>query len=587
MLMSLRRNSAVAFLAVVAGSAASLAEPPAILDRVPGEAALVVVTRDIAAAGEKAKPLAGLLQGQQLPGQDFTKTTEKLLAIPGIDPNGSVALIMTKAPDPEAEDTGEEPTMLAMVPVADYAAFVQGLGGKAEEAVATIHFDENEAFARKLDAKTALVGSDRESVQGFKPLTGQMKTFQGRLGAAGWKVADTADSLIIVDAQAFKSQIEKPGGLGGQARVPGMGPLGGGLGGVSKTMTKVRESLARDGKTAVIGFSGNEAGLALDLVATFREGTEAAKVFAQNGDSSTLLSRLPNQSYYMAGAADLSAPGVRQLLADYRAEQGDEAGAPSGFDAISKNLEKADGFAIVVGANKAGPMAGVFINTATFIATKDAKGMLEALRANADAMKEVKVGEASIKVDYRRDVAEASGVKFDASTTTIDPDPNDPNAFMAGMMMQTLFGNGRGFSQMAAATEPGLVMTMSQNTPLMSSAIQAAQTGKGLGEEESIKAIRSQLPAQRSMEFYLGSAAILNAVKTGIEDFLGEEIQVPANVPPVALAGSMEGGAVSLRLFVPNAVFVAAEQMKKQFENINGDLEPVDDAPAKKPSSAT
>lgn len=587
MLTCLRRNSALALLALVAGSTASLAEPPAILDRIPGEAPLVVVTRDLAAAAEKSKPLASLLAGQaELPGGDFAKHMEKFLAIPGVNRSGSVAVVLLHAPDAEAADMGEAPDALALVPVSDYAAFVRALGGKGEEAVTTLQFDGQDAFVRKLDDTTAVIGAVRESVEGFKAVTGQMKVFQGRMGAAGWKVADKADTIVIADAQAFKEQIEKPDGFGGQMRVPGMALPGGG--GMGPVMEKVRESLARDGKTAMIGFTGNEAGLAFDFVALFREGTEAAKVFATNGDSSALLSRLPNQPYYLAGAADLSAPGVRELISEARAaRQGGDEGPPSGFDAIGRNLESAEGFAMVVGANKAGPMAGVFINTAAFIATKDAKGMLEALRANADAAKETKVGGATIKINYSRDVAEASGVKFDASSTTIDPDPNDPNAFMAGMMMQTLFGNPRGFSQMAAATERGLVMTLSQNTPLMSSAIQAAQTGQGLGEEESIKAIRSQLPAQRSMEFYLGSATILDAVKTGVEEFLGEEINVPANVPPVAMAGGMEGGAVSLRLFVPNAVISAVEQLKAQFNTVNDDLEPMDDAPAKKPSSAT
>lgn len=567
---------------VLAGSAMA---QPAVMDRVPAGAALVVVTRDMQALSQRAKPLAALLGAQgNIPGDDLTKMGEKLLAQPGVKKDGSLVLMMPTAPAPaenvDGEEAGDEaapPTVLSLVPVTDYKAFIEGLGGKAE-GICEVEINGQPVCIRDLGEGFALMGGPREAVEGYKGVTGQMAAHKARLGVAGRRIADSADMLMIADAQAFKEQIESGGanlGMGGG--MGGIGAIAGGMDDPMSAIMNLRKAIARDGKTAVMGMSGTEAGYAVDLAGIFNEGSESAKIFAKNGDSTALMAKLPAQSFYLAGAFDMSAPGVRSLVGDSAAKAGGDEAAPTAFSALADSMGKADGVAMVVGANKAGPMAGIFINTVAYLSTKDSASMLTAVREAGEKMKDTTLGGSKIKTDYKKDVAEAQGVKFDAWATTVKFDPNDPNSFMAGMLNQTLFGQSGGFGQMAAAMDGGLVLTMSQNTPLMSSAIEAAKSGKGLAQDEGLAAVRKHLPPNRSMEMYLGTQAIMDAALPMLEDYLGEEIAVPKNVPPVGMAGSMEDGSMSVRLFVPMGVIRAAESMMKAMKAAEEGLEPIDD----------
>jgi hypothetical protein len=571
----MRLRSLAVFTIGVSFCVQALGEPPAVLDRVPAEAALVVVTRNMRAAQEHAAPLVKLMEGRDAPLREPKESLDRFLAAPGVKADGSLAIVMPKAPpapDPDAmEDAGEEPAFVILVQVSDYAAFVSNLGGDPKAEMANVRWDDMAGFVRQLDG-FAVLGKDEQTVRGYSS-QGQMRAHLSRLSQAGVRVVDRADVVMIVDAQAFRERIQ-------QAPINRAGMAGGlpvNVAGLTGPLGSMRDALARDGAISVIGWTGGESGQALDFVAVFRQGSEMANLCTGGEDSGSLMARLPRIPFYFAGAADLRSPLIRRIIdaEGVPGEAGDNE-VPSAFDALGTNMKNADGVAMVVGANKAGFMAGIFVNTVSYIASKDSRAMLGALRESVAGMKDTTVGTTKVKIDYKQDVAEAHGVKFDAWTTTLTFDPNDPNSFMAGMTMQTLFGQGKGFGQMAAAVDGGLVMTMSQNTPLMSNAIASATGGPGLGTDESLAAIRPHLPGKHGLEVYLGSDAILNAVKTTMEDYLGEEIAVPANVPPLGLTAGTEDGVVSMRLFVPARVFEAIASIIKAMEAAEEAPEPLD-----------
>lgn len=573
------------FLAAFLFALPALAAPPGVLDRVPGSTPAVVVIRDMAGAARAMKPLTDLNKNDT---NEAADTIKMLLANPGIKQNGSLALIFPTVPpvaDPDAMDDEEgaepaaEPDMLVLVEVTDYAKFMEGLGGKAEEGVGRLNIDGNDVFVRKAEG-FAVMGPSRDLVTGFNAAAGQMKTHEARLGKVGNHIADSADVLMVLDMPAFKAHILSDGEL----PMDGMdmpGGMGEGLEALNASMKGIKEAVARDGQAAVIGLNASGGGLTFDSAAIFRENSECAEIFSTSGSSGDLMKSLPDQPFYFAGGVDLTSPAMRHLaqhMGMLRKEAGDDQ-APSAMDGLMASLEKSDGMGFVVGSNKAGPMAGVFVNTAVFIKTKDAAGLLSDLRANAGDGTERTVGTTKVKVDYKKDVAEAAGAKFDAWTTTVTLDQNDPNSFMAGMMMQTMFGQPKGFSQMAAATENGLVMTMSQNTPLMSSAIQAAQGGKGLHQGESVAGIRSKLHESRGLELYIGVGTIMQDVGGMLAGYLGEEIDVPANLPPIGMSASMEHGAFATRIFMPGEVMAAIADVMQKLEEAEGDMveEPMDE----------
>lgn len=558
---------AAASLLALAGSA--LAAPPAVLDRVPADAPLVFVARDLnGVTGMAGQAVATARQAGDVPGMDLYRYVERLAKAPGVDLNGSVAVVMLEAPD--VNDPGLAPDTVMIVPVTDYAALVGHFGGDASSPVATMTMSRREMFARKIDDRTALLGNTREAVETFKVGEGAAAGHLARMGAQGRRVADTADALIVFDAAAFREQLQQAGAGGGG----GPGGIGDTLAGITGGIGRLMEAMARDGRTGVFGLSNSDAGMAVDLVAQFSPGSDTAKTFESGGNASALLSRLPNQRFYAAMAADFRNPGMRAILAGMG--EGAGTGGSSPFDALGAALSKATGMAMVVGTNPNGPLAGVLVNTSAFIETPDGAGALGAIRTMGEGAKDRTIDKATIRTDYKREVATINGAKVDSWSTQVTLPRDDPNAFMAGMMMQTLFGQSRGFSQMAAAVDTGLVMTMSQNTPLVTSAIDAATKGGGLGTQALFAEIREHLPTDRVFEVYLGTPAILEFVQQTIEEMLGEQVAMPKDAPLVGLAGSAGTGAMHMRLFIPAKTMAAVGEAMRMWQGADDDFEPMD-----------
>ena len=132
---------------------------------------------------------------------------------------------------------------------------------------------------------------------------------------------------------------------------------------------------------------------------------------------------------------------------------------------------------------------------------------------------------------------------------------------------------------MVANTGNGVVMTMSQNTPLFTKAVEAAKSGKGLSEDEGIKGVQAHLPANRVFEMYLGTKSIMDTINSAMAMFGGgAEIKVPAKISPVGMAASMEAGGVDIRLFVPIDVI---KSVAEAVEAAKAGGEEPDEAPAK------
>jgi hypothetical protein len=138
---------------------------------------------------------------------------------------------------------------------------------------------------------------------------------------------------------------------------------------------------------------------------------------------------------------------------------------------------------------------------------------------------------------------------------------------------------------MIAPVESGVVMTMSKNTPLMTTAIEAAKSGKGLADDAQIKEVQSHLPSGRMFEMYLGTKSIMETINGFMGMFGGgAEIKVPAKVSPIGMAAGVEGGGVDFRIFVPTDVIetvAAAIKEAQQMDEGGDEDEPAGEKPAK------
>jgi hypothetical protein len=584
---------------MIAGLApTSLADLPGVLDHVPANAPMIIAMRNIEAT---TTGMTRFIESLSIPMPEGEENpialSKKMLGTAGLDSKGGMALAFVPGADGkivvEPKD-GNEPTVVAILPVSDFAAFVKAMGGDKAEGIASIKLGEEGAFAKNLGGGYAAMAHTSELLEKFEGKAGMNAEHAKALGRNGGDICDGSDLIIIANIPQMQEQLKQASKqMAEQAEQMAAlaGEQGEGLKRNSKIGQMVLDNFTRDASVGVLGLTFGEKGVSIDLGAQFKEGSELGQFFVASGKSTSMLSKLPNLPFYFAGAVDISAPGINQIIKNLSAMQleglkdSEKTAAQGNILQMLAGKNKVDGQAFVIGSSPAALMGGgLFVNTVQYTAAPDGKALLTATAEAMKTMNGVKSGPVTTNSTYKPEAAEIAGVKVDSWTMNMEFDPNDPVAAQGQMMMGMLMGQG-GLAGMSAAVDSGLVTVMSQNTPLMTSAIEAAKSGKNtLGDDALLKDAASHLPADRTMEVYVGVKALMDAGVGAMAMFGGgPEIKVPAQLSPIAIGGTMNHGGVDLRFFVPSDVIKGIADVVKQVKA--GEEEEVDDKAAdKKPA---
>jgi hypothetical protein len=569
------RSISCSMLVLACGSASALADGPAALDRVPANAAVSITVRNI---DQFTTRMTALTEQMGLPDADGPlEDITKLLATPGLNKAGSAAMIVLPGADGKLVDPedGSDPAGVVLVPVSDYAAFVKALGATSSDGVQQVEVDGIENFVRDGGGGYAIVGRDRELVGAFKNEGGNAAAHMKLLGAGGRRTADAADILIIASISAIGEQLKGAGeGFAEQAAMMAQMAGGGGLGAQAEVGELVINTFARDGQVGIVGVGLGEKGVWLDIGAQFKEGSELAGFFSAAGKSGALLSRVPSMPFLFAGSMDLSAPGVKKIVknlneinakaaAQAAKDAGEEALAIDPTASFTGDVDDTQGMSFVLGASPGGLMGGLLVNTVAFIESKNPAKYLASAKDNAAKVNGQTVGGVTMKSTYESGAVEISGVKVDKWTTETQTDPDDPNAGSIQMAQAMMFGQGPAGGFMAA-TENGVVMTLSQNTSLMTKALAAAKGENNAASDAALKEAQAVLPEGRTFEFFVGSKSLMDTVG-GLMAMMGggEEMNFPEKLSHIAIGGTTDGGGVSTRIYLPADVLKAIAEVTK------------------------
>lgn len=551
----------------------ALADVPPAMDRAPEGAPVVVSIRNM----EQLKSsVEKLVKSLNLPGDGTgIEELDALLATPGLDPGGSMALVMLSAPQ-----DGEEPPGVAIVAVKDYGALVKNFGGQGA-GVEAIEVDGQEHFVKDLGGGFAVLGDKKELVEAFEGKAGHAKAFEKLMGANGKAVADGANAFVFANLQALAPQMKQGiEEMGDQMAM--MAQMGGNAAGQVAFIKGLCEELARDGQAGVIGLNIGDAGVKLDMAGQFKEGSAWAGYFTTQGNAGELLGHVPSMPFLFAMAADTSSPGIKkcfQTLAEgaAKANEGAAGGVP-GMD-WAKQIEQVDGMAFVLGAPQA-LMGAIFSQTLMYAKTRDPAGYIASMKESMAKMNGQAANGITYKTTYEPGGATVAGVPVDAWSMQLQVDPTDPNAQAMQMPTAMMFGPAGGPSGYIAPAAGGVVVTYSKNAPLMEAGMNAAKAGKGLGGEASIGPVAQQLPPGRTFEGYIGVKSILEAA-IGFMAMMGgpgPEFQIPENLSPIGIGGTTSGGGVRVTTYVPSSVIqtiakLAQEMQGPEPENMDGEAD--------------
>lgn len=561
-------------VAMMAGAPAAIAALPQVADRVPANAPVVITLSNLESFMGQMSDIQKLFGGVGPMDDGPLAELEKIKNTAGLKKDGAVAMVIM--PDANADEDAE-PKMVVFVPVTDYNTFVTGLSGDANAAIATLDMDGQPSFAKNIGGGYALISPMQDVLQSFPADTkGQREGHLARAGARGREVIDRSDLIVLADIQTLKPVLEQ-GVKGMQEQAEMMtGMMGGGMGDEGddaaegmQAFTKMTDTLIRDGKTAVAGISLAGGNVIMHMGAQFNEGTEMAGTFAAKGNSAPLLDRLPSTPFFLAYAADTSSPEFRKVMEGMQQMQ-DQGGMGEISRLMSNMAEGSKGNAFIMGFN---PMAlmggGMFINSASFNATNDPAAFMNSAKQVMTALngKQTEVG--TFTTTYQPDAVEVSGAKASKATVKIEPGiDSDP---MVGQVMAMMMGPTQQIEMLSAPVNGGVVTTMSNNPPLLASAIDAAKSGTGLGADKGVKAIREMLPGNRVMEGYFGTKAVLDtAVPMLAMMGMGDEIDVPASMNPMGFAMTSGEGGMSLTMVIPADNLKFFSEIAKQMQAMQG-----------------
>jgi hypothetical protein len=582
-----RLGGLVALAGLALSLTPALAMPP-VMDRVPKDAVAAVTVANFDAFRKDLENLGTLMQ---LPVQEGLKQFMPMGGMDkGLKMDGPVTVIVLKPSEPakaaepkkkdemggEDDADGADPfataPVVVIVQTKGYAAMLEGFGVKPGGGIDAVMIDGEQVFTKDIGDSFAAVAPRKELLEKFSGQGGNLAGHKALAGAAGDKLADKSDLFIYVNMPVAQPLLDKSIDDGAKNMAANMGAMGG-EGPNMEAGQKFAKSVVADTTGLVAGLTIDNLGVALDLVANFKEGTRFAKLTAKPGTASALLGKLPNMPYLAALALDTSSPELRafrkeleqlQPAALSKEQQATQAAA-------REVLDKADGTATIIGVSPAGLMGGLLVNSVNYMKTSDAPGVIAAQRKSFSTMVESKLAEGK----YEEASTDVNGTKVDSYAFRMLPSNEDPSA---AMMMGMFFGPGGGPSGYSTKVDGGVVTTFSKNSGLMTNAMNAAKGENALGQDKLLGQIGEKLPQGRIAEVFVSTKDLLGTVLPMAAMFgMPINADIPQNLPPIGLAIAPNNGSAQASIYLPAPVLKTMAEVAKQIQPPGGGGGPGED----------
>lgn len=546
----------------------ALAGTPEALNHVPSDAQAVIVVPDL---GEL---LDDLMKGNAMLGEmaspEVMMGVSMIRGMPGVNLKGSMVTVLSM------EDAQQEPDVVMLIPVSDFGDFTmdrEPVNGVVEYPLP----DGGMMYARDTGAGFAVFGPVAEQVKNYNANGGNLTAHTAMLGKAGGRIADHNDLFIYVNIPQFSDQIDQ-----GLREMEAQGEMIEMMGGAEAAqsfdqMMAAMKTIANDAMSMSAGLNIDlTTGMSLDFGMQFKDASDTAGYFNNNGDAGKYFAKVPNMDYFMAASYDMSGAGIQKFIGQYMelVSNMDTTGMLGAMN-MDKLVTGVKGGVQVVGASD-NVMGGLFTNT-LYYAEVDSPG------AYIDAMREMYKGmgdspeleQAGLKVEASVDAEpiEIDGVKAYGYQMSMDMtqfnnmDAAGGMGMNPAMMMQMMFGASGPTGYLAQSGEHGLIATLAQNPTLLSKAAKAANGENTMAEVAAMKRTASMLPDNRVMEMYIAADHLANTAGPMAMMFgLIPEFEPVESLPPLGMGLTADGGGMLFRTVVPIQTINKAMKMVQEIE---------------------
>lgn len=574
---SLARASGLAAGLLAIAASGVLAAPP-LLEQMPDNAGVVISIPNPAGL---EKNLQALTTAVEIPIPPMG--VADLLAMAGFmdgvaaDKALGVAILVPSDPNQSMPEDPDEMAVI-LLPVTDYAAFVAQLDadpantGDDGVLVAASPTDDTELFVRDLKNGYAALAKKRPVVAGYKP--GKKDGITGRAGEAGNALIDSADLVTVVNFDVMRPFVAKAieKAKAEAAEQLAQMPMGEAPDLESPLLRWVQETVTRDTRMLVGGLKLGSVGVTLEMSASFKPDSYMSKLFAAPGAAGELLKHLPSsQPYLLTLALDTSSPALKQFFKDFaekvRESAGDGRELPEGL--FGAPLGTGDGQATLVGFNPGLIMgAGMLTSTVGYTRTATPDAVVAKIKESIERLNGFEDENITISTKYGPTPKPVGKSQIPADSWQVRMTPQGGNV-QAAQGLNWIFGPSGGPSGYIAKASHGVFTTYARNSILLDAAMQAAENGEHLGNDQMIKQVGAVMPKGRVAEFYVGSKSILDLAVPALAMFTGTQIDpamMPEQVPPVAGAISSGNGEARMTVFVPAPVIKIGAAVGQKFQ---------------------
>lgn len=528
---NMRLGGALALVVAATVATPAVAELPSALDRVPADAVVAIATPSLDRLDKNAQMLITAIGMPQLSTPSQLMGAIGLRA--GVDMSRSAAIMMLPG-NMEAD----APPAVLLLPVSDYAAMLGAFGVTSAAGVATFNAAGEEMFAKDVGDGYAAISPLRAALDAYTGKAGNLAAHAIKVGAAGSQVASESDVALIIDSAAMSAMVGPDvGAMMGMM----MGPVAG-MGADPRALGGGLTKLMQETTAIVMGLRAGSMGLHIDMAAQFKPGSPRHEAFSSVGQSRGLLKNLPGDPYILAFAMDVHDPRFKTMLMGGEGKPPTMAG-PALFAMLDHT--KAQSGAIY--PNPAGLLGGLLARGVYYYETDNAEKFAGLFKTTLHDLDGVIEGDAQIQTAFTDAAAEVNGVKLDSYTLKMRPAPGKLGTSPLAMF----YGPTAGPNGFVARTKSGVYMTTTPDSALMGKALKASEGGS-LADDRALSQVADMLPRNRIGEMYLSVKTIMDQV-TPFLAMMGQQInvQAPADLPPIGVALTSEGGGMRLTAYAP------------------------------------
>jgi len=553
-------TAAFAGCLLLANAATAQTQPKQALDLATVDTEVVVYVPSLSALSEKVAKMNRDLGLQRPELQNVLAVTKSQMgAIAGVNDAGPMVVAISDLKG-MMEDQSDTPPMVMLLPVSDYAAFLGNYGVNETGGVQEMTFPSGEAaFVKELDG-FAVLSPQKEKVEAYVPAK-QGETWSKLVGGVNQTDLAKSDIVLLANLERLRPMLRE--GLTKarkqmQAQMAN-DPQAEMVKPIMALYFDAFDTIVRDGQAGMSTLALGDAGVGLTYNFQFTAGSPTAKLMGNGqNNSSAALAMLPSQNYIMSYAMDFSGLDQQAIIdAVLKAmpaaeEAGDMAPLINMYKQSLPTMKNMTGasWAWYAGDPQAMMQPGNFFKSVTVYQTDDPKALIASTKEAFEAMNKMKMPgngqEMAFTTTYTPNALQMEGVSVDQFQVQMQMPPEVMQQMgpMAAMMSNT--------SGFVASKGNNVVVTTSIDTQLLASALRGLDGG-GLGTNDTIAGLRGAGIAEApTAQAYISLQGIAQTADPFLMMFGGgQPINVPADVPPIAITTDIQDAGFNYKLFLP------------------------------------